>query len=98
MKSRNTAPRHRIDLVLGASYSRINLTSPALPGAPAERMAGIQLPASSPYYKVKSILGSGLRGHRLQPVQCWLPFLGTGVTGTIPVVKLAPGQEQVPSN
>lgn len=69
MKSRNTAPRHGIDLVLGASYSRINLTS--LPRS-AGVHGGCQLPASSPCYKVKSILGSDTRR---QPVRCWLPFL-----------------------
>ena len=56
-EEQNTAPRHSIDLVLGASHSRMDLTF--LPMS-ASRVDG-RSPAASllTYYKVKSILGSG---------------------------------------
>lgn len=54
VKSRNTAPRHSIDLVLGASHSRMNLTF--LPTSASRVMAGVQLPASSPTTRLSPFL------------------------------------------
>lgn len=95
MTSRNTAPRLSIDFGPGC-FPRPN-KSDIPPRQPAGLMAGLQLLALALAPRLCPFSSQASFSTPIPASAAWSSPRWV-VTGTIPVVKLEPGQEQMPSD